>query len=380
MIHNHEDTDKDTRMKAVKRVILGIYFLGMCMFFAPVVFASDSPAPPSGRPPAAAGLEEQNNSPRYLWLMGEIALAVITAVILLIIYNRHLRAVVADKTRELQEVNAQLEDKVRVRTAELRQSTEAYKEMSIHAQAEEMRAKIALKSEREAIEQNLNFLDMISHEYRTPLSVISSSVELIEKKCERLSLRDLDEQIRKMKLSVQRLIDIFESCLGKDRMDQLTPQFKMGQVNLGQILDSAVALVNSDLGAHQILYDKNAGCSIRLTGDEKLLITVFKNILENACKYSLPDTPVYMEVTAGRDGVEVCVIDSGIGIDDDETAFVFEKYFRSERTGKKQGVGLGLFLVKSIVKLHQGRVKLESRRNTGTKVFVWLPRAQEVSG
>ncbi len=133
MIHNHKDTDKDTRMKAVKRVILGIYFLGMCMFFTPVVFASDNPAPPSDRPPAAAGLEEQNNSPRYLWLVGEIALAVITAVILLIIYNRHLRAVVADKTRELQEVNAQLEDKVRVRTAELRQSTEAYKEMSIHA-------------------------------------------------------------------------------------------------------------------------------------------------------------------------------------------------------------------------------------------------------
>ncbi len=314
---------------------------------------------------------EDKNTSHLIWIIGEIALAVITAVILLIVYSWHLRTVVSKKTRELKQFNALLEDKVEERTAEL-------KTMYAHAEDERKRTKVALESEREAIKQNLNFMDMISHEYRTPLSLISSSIELIKRKCELNDFRQIDGQIRKMTISIQRLIDIFESSLGKDRLDNLASQLQIGALNLVDIIHSAMELAKTVYTDYQIIFKNEPYQDIQIAGDEKLLVTVFKNILDNACKYSQPKEPIYILVDSDKDHVTIQILDSGIGIDDDEIKFVFEKYFRSEHTGKRQGAGLGLFLVKTIVDLHKGEVKLESKRNIGTKLSVCLPREKNV--
>ncbi len=314
---------------------------------------------------------EDNNTSHLTWIIGEIALAVITAILLLILYSWHLRTVVSKKTRELKQFNALLEDKVQERTAEL-------KTMYAHAEEERKRTKVALESEREAIKQNLNFMDMISHEYRTPLSVISSSIELIKKKCELNNFRQLDGQINKMTISIQRLIDIFESSLGKDRLDHLSPQLQIGTLNLVHIIHLAMELVRTVYADYQIIFNSESYEDIQIIGDEKLLVTVFKNILDNACKYSAREEPIYILVDPDQDHVRIETRDSGIGIDEDEIGFVFEKYFRSEHTGKRQGAGLGLFLVKTIVDLHKGEVKLESERNIGTKLSVYLPREKNV--
>ena len=315
----------------------------------------------------APTLDEDKPPSHLIWIIGEITLGVITVVILLIIYSWHLRAVVSKKTGELRKFNADLEDTVEERTADL-------KAMVAHAEEERKKAKVALESERKAIKQNLNFLDMISHEYRTPLSVISSSIELIQKKCELNGFGQIDGQIKKMEISIQRLIDIFESSLGNDRLDNLAPKLQITTLNLVHIIHSAVQLARTVYTDYQIILKNDVHEKIWITGDERLLVTLFKNILDNACKYSAPQDPVYVMVAPGPDHVTVRTLDSGMGIDEDEAPFVFEKYFRSEHTGKKQGAGLGLYLVKTIVDLHKGDVKLESERHIGTKLSVCLPR------
>ena len=133
-------------------------------------------------------------------------------------------------------------------------------------------------------------------------------------------------------------------------------------------------LTKTEYADYQIIFKNKPHEEILITGDEKLLVTVFKNILDNACKYSGPEEPIYIQAESDQDHGKVQILDSGIGIDGDEIGFVFEKYFRSEHTGKRQGTGLGLFLVKTIVDLHNGDVKLESERNIGTKLSVCLPR------
>jgi len=318
--------------------------------------------------------DKDKNPSHLIWIIGEIALGVITAVILLILYSWHLRTVVSKKTRELKQLNAHLEEKVEERTAALKKSTEAYKIMYAHAEEERKHTKVALESEREAIKQNLNFMDMISHEYRTPLSVISSSIELIKRKCELNDFRQLDGQIKKMTISTQRLMDIFESALGKDRLDNLAPQLQKEPLNLVHIIHLAMELARTVYADYQIIFNSDAYEDIQIIGDEKLLVTLFKNILDNACKYSSPMAPIYILMDLDPDHVRIQTTDSGIGIDKDEIKFVFEKYFRSEHTGKRQGAGLGLYLVKTIVDLHNGDVKLESERNVGTKLSVYLPR------
>jgi signal transduction histidine kinase len=245
--------------------------------------------------------------------------------------------------------------------------------MYAHAEKERKRAKVALKSERDAIRQNLNFIDMISHEYRTPLSGLSSSIDILEKKCSMIEYRDFDDQLRKMRISIQRLIDVFESSLGKERMDKLTPQLSMENLNLVQIIDSAIELTKTAYLHHKIIFDSEMSRHVQVTGDEKLLVTVFSNLLDNACKYSEATGQIRISVTPGETHVEIFTIDSGMGIDEDEIPLVFGKYFRSQHTGVKQGAGLGLFLVKKIIALHHGEIKLTSQRNMGTQISVLLP-------
>lgn len=91
-----------------------------------------------------------------------------------------------------------------------------------------------------------------------------------------------------MKISIQRLIDIFESSLGKDRLDNLTPRLNIERVNLVHILHCAIKLATSAYGDYQIIFDSDPHGDIHISGDEKLLVTVFNNILENAYKYSNP--------------------------------------------------------------------------------------------
>lgn len=318
------------------------------------------------------------NSSDFMWLLGEVTLAILTSVLLLIIYSWHLRKVVEKKTLELKNFNIHLEDKIEKRTFALKKSREEYKAMYAHVQGERNRARMALKSERKAIRQNLNFIDMISHEYRTPLSVLNSSIEIIQKRCGIIEYHDLDDQFRKMKISIQRLIDIFELSLGKERIDNHSPQLLIRKLNLVQIIYSAIELASTAHINHQIIFNGVPNI-IHITGDEKLLITVFSNILDNACKYCEPEKQIVITVTPIKNHIEIIIVDSGMGIDEDEAPFVFEKYFRSEHTGAIQGAGVGLFLVKKILELHKGEIKLNSQRNVGTQMAVILPIEKKAS-
>ncbi len=380
-IDNHMDTQK--LMQRVKPLILAL-ITGLLL--ASPTFLSATEPPSTQQAPAQPGLSGPSQVPAdsqtddkkkgadWIWIAGEIAMFTLTSLIILSVYSWHLRVMVAKKTRELKNLNIRLEYKVEERTAKLKKSQEDYKAMYMNAEKERKRTKLALQSEREAIQQNLNFMDMISHEYRTPLSVITANIELVEKKCLMEGFSKIDNQIGKMKLSAQRLIDIFQSSLGKDRLDTLTPRLRMERLALVSLISSAVDLTKTAYTDYQITFNSAPYGNIRITADEKLMITVFKNLLDNACKYSEPDHPVLITVDVFKDRVDVNITDNGMGIGDHEAGQVFEKYYRSERTGKKQGAGLGLFLVKTIVDLHQGEVKLSSRPNAGTRMTVCLPK------
>lgn len=180
-----------------------------------------------------------------------------------------------------------------------------------------------------------------------------------------------------MRISTQRLMDVFESSLGKERTDQRIPQLCMKDVNLVQIINSAIELTRTAYIHHRIIFDSELYHHISITGDEKLLVTVFSNILDNACKYSEAKGQIRVGVYSGESHVEIRTIDSGMGIDGDEIPFVFGKYFRSQHTGVKQGAGLGLFLVKKIMDLHHGEITLKSQKNVGTQIAVLLPMEKD---
>jgi two-component system, OmpR family, sensor kinase len=108
-------------------------------------------------------------------------------------------------------------------------------------------------------------------------------------------------------------------------------------------------------------------------GDRNLLFQAFSNLLSNAIKYS-PDGDVVTITAAGdADEIAVTVADSGIGIRDDEKAHLFERYYRGSNVSGTVGTGIGLYLVKLVVELHQGSISVQSREGEGSAFTVRLP-------
>ncbi len=320
-----------------------------------------------------------DSPPHLLWLLGEVSLGIITALFLLIIYSWHLRKVVNRKTRELKRLNFELEAKVQKRTLDLENSREEYREMYNHAERERKRTQTALRAEQEAIKQNLNFIDMLTHEYRTPLSILTSGLDIIERKCTQSGCTRSGTQLSKMRIAINRLLDIFESSLNREQLNTTEPQLNITNLELSTLLNTAIELISSRYSDHNIIPNNLPTSAVYLNGDEKLLNTVFSNILDNACKYSPPEHPVIINVNAGSGQLEVRIIDQGQGINPEESEHIFEKYYRSDQVGSKPGAGLGLFIVKEILTLHKGTVTVTSNRDTGTEVTVILPKKEGIT-
>ncbi len=249
------------------------------------------------------------------------------------------------------------------------------KKQTAELRKREHELKSALAAEREAIKQNLNFIDMISHEYRTPLSVISSCVDSLETLESINSSECASHTVKTIREASRRLLSIYESSLHEKRINAagLMPYTK--RIELFPIVELAVDFVRSTYTEHTVFID-DADCpDIMLNADSELLTTAFINILDNACKYS-PPSRVNVCMTLEGEKCIIRITDRGCGIDTAEIDTVFEKYYRSGLNKQKPGAGVGLYLVKKIVELHGGVIGIASRRQVGTTVEMILPGSE----
>ncbi len=238
---------------------------------------------------------------------------------------------------------------------------------------EKKRAELALLVERTAIQQNLNFMDMISHEYRTPLSVLCSSLDLLERKAATGNIGDFEEQLMRLRKSTDRLRDIFECYLNEKRVNDATIKLDLQKTNLNTVLKSAIDYTEHAYHEHVIRYHSKVKNDPLVSADAELLLTALTNLLDNSCKYSDSTATVDVELNVDEAMVVITISDRGMGIRTDELAKIFDKYYRSASVGQKPGAGVGLFLVKKIVELHQGEITISSCVEAGTVAKIQLP-------
>lgn len=238
------------------------------------------------------------------------------------------------------------------------------------------RAEAALEAERKAIRANLNFIDMISHEYRSPLSVISSNLDLIEEKTIGGDAKNVSKELGRMRNSAKRLLNIFEQSLSKIRMDSAHLLPDKQDLDLEHIVKSAVRDIKNVHHSHSILLEGDGSVPLVVHADPELLHFAVINLLDNACKYSKSgDTvTVFWGVCNGKSILRVR--DAGIGIGGEDIGHIFEKYYRSQNVGAKRGVGMGLYLVKNIVDLHGWEIQVASKPREGTTFIIQFPAAQ----
>lgn len=231
----------------------------------------------------------------------------------------------------------------------------------------------SLMKQKRLLQTNVDFFNNMAHEFRTPLANIGLATNLFSKKHEALKDNPMLEVIRREN---KKLLQQVERVLQLASIENGDFTLQTETMPLGAFLQSV-----RDEMAMQI-EERQANVTIEVVpehlviqGDRLHLSNVFRNLLENALKYSGERPDILLSAREHPKGITISVQDNGIGIPSAQDGLIFEKFQRISQGNlhEQKGFGLGLAYVKSMVELHKGTVKVSSELNRGSRFDVFLP-------
>jgi two-component system phosphate regulon sensor histidine kinase PhoR len=238
-----------------------------------------------------------------------------------------------------------------------------------------------------------DFVANVSHELRTPLTSIKGYVEALldgGKDDPDTTVRFLDIILKQS----DRLNLILEDLLQLSKIESGQVQFKQEPLHIGSVVDRTIAMIKplADKKQHQLRAEIGADLPL-INGDQERLVQVLANLLHNAIKYTSEGGTITVSARktargtgrpadGPRNGVELVVTDTGIGIPEKDRPRVFERFYRVDKARSRElgGTGLGLAIVKHIVEGHGGQIRVEGHVPNGSRFVVWLPAEPEGRG
>lgn len=231
----------------------------------------------------------------------------------------------------------------------------------------------ALEKEQELNELKSSFISMASHEFRTPLTSILASADLLEMFGRQWKEEKYLEHIGKIQKGVDYMKELLDDVLVISRNEEGKTQFAPSKTNFlelcSELFDSARI---SSPGSHTFIFNYKPEQKLFVI-DPKLIRHIVSNLLSNAVKYSPDGGKVILNVTAENNNILIDVIDEGIGIPEVDKGRLFEPFYRAGNTAAIHGTGLGMSIVKRSVELHNGQLSIDSEENRGTSVHVNIP-------
>lgn len=217
------------------------------------------------------------------------------------------------------------------------------------------------------------FLSMISHDFRMPLTTIQSTVELLEYKGNSCSEQQKKQYFNHIYSSIEIITEMLDDILDLSKLELGKINLEPSRLDLNNFcLDIIEYLAVSHRIKHELKFIPN-GLNRPVFLDEKLLRQCLLNLLANACKYSPPNTTIEFHVNCQDDRVIFSIKDQGVGIPADEQKNLFQSFHRASNVQHIPGTGLGLMIVKKCVELHRGEINLESTLGVGTTFNITLP-------
>ena len=234
-----------------------------------------------------------------------------------------------------------------------------------------LRAEEALDTQRQILREQRNLLSMIAHEFRTPMTIIDSSTQLIGDYVRR---EDVDTEIEKIDRAIHRMAELISTCVAEDWLRTPGARLRMHEVDLTKIVEGVCNDIHIRASGRVICHSSEP---LWVSCDPSMMSIVVRNLVENALKYSRQGELVDVWVKREGDEAHIDVADRGAGIAADEREKIFEKYYRSPHATETMGAGLGLYLVKGIVSMHRGRIRVERREGGGAIFSISLRITQE---
>ena len=244
-----------------------------------------------------------------------------------------------------------------------------------------------LSSLENAFQRERQFTSDVSHELRTPVAVILSHCEYL------LDQKNLPEEIRQELEIIQArangMAKMNSQLLLLSRSDQNRQPLHFEQVNLTELLGIILEELQESAAEKQIELRSSLAPDVLLTADETMMIRLFENLLTNAIRYGREHGWTEVTMTVDGEYANISVKDNGIGISKEHLPHIWERFYQADpsRSDSRQGAGLGLPLVRWIVRAHHGDIQVQSLEGIGTEFTLRLPLTQppdssgpEVSG
>jgi signal transduction histidine kinase len=220
-------------------------------------------------------------------------------------------------------------------------------------------------------EMRSDFVAMVSHELRSPMTVVAGIADILKKRQSALSNEQRDELITTLGREARRLTRLVSEVLDLEAIDQGGMELQLGQVDLAELAREAVTDAGVAERTDLSVGRGNAVC----TADGDRVKQVLLNLISNAAKFSDEGTSINVAVSPQTDGVCITVRDEGPGIATEDQSKLFQRFSRLETPGSRRpGSGLGLYLSRSIVEAHNGTIWVDSEVGKGTSFSFKLPR------
>ncbi|MDV2992623.1 MAG: Sensor histidine kinase WalK [Chroococcidiopsis sp. SAG 2025] len=235
-----------------------------------------------------------------------------------------------------------------------------------------MEVEQALVKEKELSELKSRFVSMTSHEFRTPLTAILSSAELLEDYGAIWHEEKKRHHLQRIQTQVQHMTFLLNDVLVMGKAEAGKLEFQPTPIDLFQWCRSLVEEIQLITKTHEIVFHSQGKAEI-VQIDEKLLRHILTNLLSNAIKYSPTATEVNFDLIWKPNQLVFQVCDRGIGIPASDCKNLFDSFHRATNVGNIAGTGLGLAIVKKAVETHQGEIWFETQVGMGTKFIVAIP-------
>jgi PAS domain S-box-containing protein len=237
--------------------------------------------------------------------------------------------------------------------------------------------KKALESEKELSSLKTKFVSTISHEFRTPLTSILASTELLQRYNDKWTNEKKLEILKRIENSVLYMNEMVSDVLTLNKAEtgrMLFNPAKTDIIGISKIILEEIKLFATPEHRFVTKFSNKISNTIL---DERLIRHILNNLLTNAVKYSPNGGEIYFSIDRKNDQLEITIKDKGIGIAKEDQEKLFQPFFRGSNIENISGTGLGLSILHRAVSLHGGKIQINSEVNKGTEFIVIIPVKEE---
>jgi len=230
----------------------------------------------------------------------------------------------------------------------------------------------------ELLNMQREFVAMISHEFRTPLTAIQGAHYLLRKRIDQTADEKVTRYLDLQGEAIQVLKELVDQVLFLNRLEYSMEELELKPLPIADLITSIVARFNDTTltADSRLLLTCTVAADLTLNADKSLLSAAFENLISNAIKYSPSSTKVSIHVATVDGQLAFRISDKGRGIPQKQQAKVFSAFFRASNVGVAPGTGLGLTIVKRAVDRHFGRIEFNSAEGAGTTFQLYFPLNQ----